>query len=510
MLSPLAQRLLDHIRKCELMRPGDRVAIAVSGGADSVALLRLMLELRGELGVVLSVAHFNHKIRGQASDDDEAFVRDLATQHALEFHCGEADVPAHARENKQSLETAARELRYDFFRRVMVSHNFNKVATAHTIDDQAETVLMRIIRGTGTGGLAAIQPRIEVRHEQSKIGELVRPLLRVRRPELETFLASVRQAWREDASNADLHHTRNRIRQLVMPMLEREFNPSIRDRLAELAEIARAEEGFWKEHTSEIMGRTQSVIWGPDVNHDEFFGPVADFDSSASQQTPAEGPIATDMLGPNVSIVLKRMEQLSLAEQRRIVRAAMAHIYNFTFQEVDRILQLARGETSGEIELAFGFRAWRDGDGVTLGTRRDRTAIVENGTFQVTIPLVGTSAVRIPDATLLISPRCGTGLAGAIHLLKLAAPELLLRPWRPGDRFWPQHSSGPKKVKELLTDKHITGRERKLWPVIACGDDIVWLRGFGVSHQFVAPEGATNAIVITEQPLDAEHHPPDS
>jgi tRNA(Ile)-lysidine synthase len=154
--------MLDFIRRHRQMRPGDRVGVAVSGGADSVALLRLLLEARSELGVVLSVVHFNHRIRGPAADADEAFVAELAHTHQIEFHCDSGDTPAHARQARLSLEAAGRALRYGFFRRLLEAGMVNRVATAHTLDDQAETVLLRFFRGAGTRGLAGIYPVLVV------------------------------------------------------------------------------------------------------------------------------------------------------------------------------------------------------------------------------------------------------------------------------------------------------------------------------------------------------------
>ncbi|HEV2988473.1 MAG TPA: tRNA lysidine(34) synthetase TilS, partial [Candidatus Angelobacter sp.] len=182
-----------YIREHSLIHPGDRVAVAVSGGADSVALLRVLLELRGDLGAVLSVAHFNHKIRGAEADADEQFVKSLAEEFELEFHGGFADVPAYAEERKLSLETAARELRQSLFMKIIEQGKTEKVATAHTQDDQAETVLMRILRGTGNRGLSGIAP-----FQQEK--RLIRPLLQVTRLEVETYLHSIGQSWREDAT----------------------------------------------------------------------------------------------------------------------------------------------------------------------------------------------------------------------------------------------------------------------------------------------------------------------
>ena len=252
----LAQRVLTHIRDQELLAPGNRVGVAVSGGADSVALLRLLLEMREEVGVVLSVVHVNHKLRGDESDAEERFVVDLATQFALPIFRHQVEVAAHAGTEQISIETAARELRYQFFADLLGREpcSLDLVATGHSLDDQAETVLMRILRGTGMRGLGGIHPHLEFDNQP---GEIVRPLLSVRRAEIEKYLRDLHQPWREDSSNRQHNFTRNRVRHVLMPLLEREFNPSIAANLSELAAIARAEADYWY---SEAAGWTGTAV----------------------------------------------------------------------------------------------------------------------------------------------------------------------------------------------------------------------------------------------------------
>src|ERR1700747_1906167 len=233
----LAERVLSHIRQHELLRAGDRVGVAVSGGIDSVDLLRLLLRLRAELGIVLSVVHFNHKLRGAEADADQEFVANLAREHDLEFHVDSDDVAVQAAEEHISVEAAARELRSGFFHYLLgedreydtpglkpnvenslargpfdklragsegpLFHRFvvlDRVVTGHTLDDQAETVLLRLIRGTGLKGLGGIHPRILVEDdEQQTSGEIVRPLLGTRRSELEQYLRDLNQPWRDES-----------------------------------------------------------------------------------------------------------------------------------------------------------------------------------------------------------------------------------------------------------------------------------------------------------------------
>ncbi len=282
----LAERVLGHIRREELLRAGDRVGVAVSGGIDSVALLRLLLELRREIGIVVSVVHFNHTLRGAESLADHEFVAKLAREHGLEFYVESGDVAAYAAQEHASVEAAARELRYEFFRRLLGSGEEREstsgakarvsdesddrsaesaapsksaslivIATGHTLDDQAETVLMRVIRGTGLRGVGGIYPRVLVEDDDGEAcGEIVRPLLAFRRRELEQYLKQIGQHWREDSTNADDKFTRNRVRQLLLPMIEREFNPAVAENLAELSEIARGEEDYWENEVSGWLG----------------------------------------------------------------------------------------------------------------------------------------------------------------------------------------------------------------------------------------------------------------
>src|SRR5438445_4331611 len=234
-LSKLVRSLLACMQSKELLRPGDRVGVAVSGGADSVALLLLLLELRKKLGIVLSVVHFNHKLRGKASDADEAFVAKLAAKHGLDFHSASVYVAKKAKDERANLEDAARRARHDYFRSLVEAGTCTRIAVAHTANDQAETVLAHLLRGTGLAGLGGIHP---------VAGPVIRPLLGVRRSELRRFLRAQKQAWREDATNRDTKRMRARIRRKLLPLLQKQFQPGIVEHLTTLAGLAREAEAF--------------------------------------------------------------------------------------------------------------------------------------------------------------------------------------------------------------------------------------------------------------------------
>jgi tRNA(Ile)-lysidine synthase len=445
----LPQEVLAHIRQQQLVRSGDRVGVAVSGGADSVALLRILLDLAPELGIVLSVLHLNHNLRAAESDADEAFVRELSLTHGLDFQSESADVKARAASEKLSLEAAARQLRYGFFEKLLQQGSLDRVATAHTIDDQAETVLLKLARGAGTRGLAGIYPRLSLKHPNigpsPRHHEIVRPLLGVRRAELEAYLRDLRQLWREDSSNRDLRHTRNRIRHEILPNLEKQVNPGVRDALADFAEIARAEEEFFAGQMTSLLPR----VW---------------------QKNRGAGELDWD-----------RMMQMSLALQRRLVRSAGESLgLHLEFRHVEEVLALDR--EGARASLPQNWRVlWHKGK-ISFEPGSQPPAAYA---YRLSVP----GRVQVLQAGIEIEASMVRACDGGYNRMQLLAPScvergLTIRSWRAGDRFWPAHTSQPKKIKELLQDRHITGPEKRLWPVVESGDELVWLRGFGVRRDF--------------------------
>jgi len=234
------------IQEFNMVLPGQRVAVACSGGPDSTALLLILQEMSNPLGCVLSVAHFNHQLRAEESEEDEKFVRELAERLGLPLRVGKADVRGAARRAGFNLEAQARQMRYGFLLSLVAEGWADRVAVGHTADDQAETVLHRFLRGAGTRGLAGIYPVVG--------GTLVRPLIRVRRQAVEDWLRAHHQPWQEDSSNQDLRHVRNRIRHQLLPRLSR-FNPRLVETACEMAEIARHEEAFWQQYLVPLVNQ---------------------------------------------------------------------------------------------------------------------------------------------------------------------------------------------------------------------------------------------------------------
>jgi tRNA(Ile)-lysidine synthase len=459
-VQPLSTTVLAYLRKHALLKAGDRVGVAVSGGADSVALLRLLLELRAETGSVLSVVHFNHQLRGPASEADAQFVADLARHHKLELHCESGNTTAHAAQKHLSIETAARELRYEYFRRVLSEARLNRITTAHTLDDQAETVLLKMTRGAGTRGLAGIYPQLKIAGSENST--IIRPLLATKRKDLEVYLKSLGQSWREDASNRDLRHARNRVRHGILPRLERFLNPAVREALAETAEIARAEEDYWQHEVARVLPQ----VW------------------TQKSSTLKHAALLT----------------LPLALQRRVIRTACESLgLRLEFHHVEEILALASSPSTKSTELPAGWVVSRKKQGLCL---ERKTATPSD--YQYRLPIPGSTLVPEIHSRFeaVLVPRNRIEAYNPDHLLDraLLGEELCVRNWRPGDRFWPAHTKAPKKIKEQLPGQ--AGFERKLWPVVTSGSDVVWVRGFPTPAKFRPRTEADEATLIQEVPLE--------
>jgi tRNA(Ile)-lysidine synthase len=492
----LAERLLASFRRTGMLRAGERVGVGVSGGADSVALLLLLTELREKLGIVLSVAHLNHKLRGKASDADEKFVAKLAAKLRFTFHTESVNVAARARREKSNLEDTGRRARYEFFARLVQEGKLDRVAVAHTADDQAETVLAHILRGTGLAGLSGIYPETEC---------VVRPLLNMRRAELREFLRARKQTWREDATNQDTTRTRARIRKQLLPLLEKLFQSNVVEHLSSLAEFAREDESFL-----ELVAR-------------EYCGELA-------RKTGEETRIAvTDLLQPLKRRALcaettgAKEERSQEALTKRMLRRLMEERKKGTGQilalHVVGVVELARrGENGKILQLPGGVDARREHNDLVFRTNlsRDgrqtgeehRAKNKSSTEYEHKIDFEkGDVALRVSQTQCVfrlrvidwLAKRGETSESGAVlDRDQLRAP-LVLRNWRFGDKLQPTGHQKAHKLKRLFNEKRISRWEREGWPVLTSGGVLVWARGFPVAAGFAANEGTRTAILIAEE-----------
>lgn len=476
--SPLHRRVLRAIRRHAMFTAGNRVGVAVSGGADSVALLHLLDDVREELGLRLVVLHCNHQLRGAEADADERFVEELASRLELEFFVTRKDVRALAAKEHRNLEETARRWRLSIFGSLVEAGRVDRVALGHTADDQAETVLLRVLRGAGTRGLAGIYPVWQ--------GILVRPLLEVRRAELRQFLIRRGQAWREDTTNLDLRIARNRIRQELLPQLET-YSPGIVTRLRELAERSRAEETFWR------------------VLEDSLLSQLA-IRQGSSVRIPAAALTAPPLA---LARALPPAAQLALARRlvRRIVEEVKGDLRQLTGKHIDEVLRFVARPSSGHrLFLPGGIVLTRSFDQLAF---QPKGAAERSGSIAYCYPvqLPGHVAVReigqqfcfnLVDREVL--GRRYNSEPPALDRNRIG-DELVVRNWHPGDAYQPQGSRRSKKVKELFQARKIPAAERGGWPVVLSGSEIVWVRGFPVAARCGLSDSTQVAIVIEEKPI---------
>jgi len=441
------ERVAETIARYRMFQRGHRVGVAVSGGADSVCLLEALLRLAPRWDLSLAVLHFDHGLRGEASRQDAEFVAALARRHGLPFHSGAADVADLARRSRDNLEQAARRARREFFLGFLRRGQLDRVALGHTRSDQAETVVFRLLRGSGTTGLAAIRP---VTPEG-----FVRPLIAISREEIEDFLRREGLEWRLDHTNLDLRLARNRIRHELIPEFRQRWNPAIERILAQTAILLQEDEEYWEQETGRLLRelfREREGAW------------IVEASALAS---------------------------LPKAAARRLVRRAVAGVggglRGWEFAHIEAILRLAEGAGGSGCVTGPGLVVRRSLDWL----RFER--LPANGGSGYRLRLEAPGEYRPAGAGLVIRLRVceaggvsvGAGGADLLDARRLAWP-LELRSWQRGDRYRPVGHAGEVKLKELFQKARIPLWERKKWPIMTSGSEIVWTLRFGPAVEYVA------------------------
>ena len=446
-----------------MFAPGQRVGVAVSGGADSVCLLHVLGELAPRLDLQLSVLHLNHQMRAAESDADEEFVRGLASRLGLELHSMRADVPRIAAETGDNLEQAARRVRREFFLGFLRRGTLDRVALGHTGSDQAETVLFRFLRGSGIAGLAGIRPVTP--------DGLVRPLIEIDREEVRQYLSGRGIAWREDSSNSDCRFARNRIRHELLPGLAQDWNPALAGTLARTAAVARDEEEYWDAE----IGR---VVAGRLV------------------ERPPAVLFRADWLGTLPPAVARRVV-------RRAIQTAKGDLRDIDMEHVERILELTSTLAgSGRLQVP-GLDVFRSFDWVRLAP--PGTDTLANRDYDVPAPVPG--LLRLPHGATLSLELAASEASGTANVYNKEGTELdwdrvsgglRVRNWRPGDRYRPVGRTSETRIKLLFQDARIPLWERRRWPIITCGESIVWAARFGTAAEYAASPQTHTVLRVRE------------
>jgi len=455
----LLRKVVKTIRDHRMILPGERILIAFSGGADSTFLAFSLLRLREQLDVSLSLAHFNHKLR-RSAEEDERFVRDAAKSWGLPLTVGAEDVRAYARRKRLNLEEAGRHLRYRFLEATAGKIDAQRIATGHTLDDQAETFLIRLFRGAGLEGLSGIHPNLDDR--------IIRPLIGIEKSQLLEALGREGVGHREDPSNRDSRFLRNRIRFDILPRLQGDIDGSLIRRLGGTANLLADDEGLLRKLAAEALavhGREKGLL-----------------------QT-------------------SELARLDRGLARRVVREFLRRdcggLRGITRADVENILDMKDGKS---FRLHGGKILLKERGKVRLLSEEDRPPVEA---FRVMWD--GSSPLKIVEAGFLITaemPSVGElkssfadNEAGVfLDRDKLVFP-LEVRNPKSGDSFFPLGSPGHKTLKEAFRERDVPPSERPARPVFLSGDEIIWARGLPIGEKYKITSSTRRVFHISVRPL---------
>jgi len=483
----LETRVIDFIRQHNLILSGERVVVGVSGGADSVCLLRVLARWQSKLDIKLRVAHLNHQLRGAESEADTKYVADLAERLDIPITIGRRDVAAYKAERNCSMEEAARELRYDFLAKVASDIGANRVAIGHTRDDQVETILMHVLRGVGTSGLRGLEScspmpyskGMSLRAKRSNLS-VIRPLLNITRQETLDYCQEHQLEPRIDSSNLSLSFFRNRLRLKLLPLL-REYNPSVDQALLRLAEIAGDDISFMEQQAFQL------------------------WDEVARQE---DGAVCLDN---------KKIITLPIALQRQLVRLAIARLVGDTrdieAKHIEAIRSLLSKPVGKRVSLPHGLICWGEYDEVVIASTTKHAQLPSSlcpfpslqGEFPLNVPgetylpgwkVIASICPSVIASEAKQSQQKGRDLTAKFDLDKTGT-DLFIRQRQPGDRFHPLGMDKPKKLQHFMVDAKIPLLWRERIPIVCSPQQIIWVVGWRIDDRVKVTE-ATKEILRLE------------
>ncbi len=462
-VNSVLQEVMDTIREHGMINKGDKVLAAVSGGADSVCMLHALNTLKKTLGFEIYCAHLNHCLRGDAADSDERFVVELCKGLDIPVFTKSVDVAALANEKKLTTEEAGRYVRYEFFRELSQKHKINKTATAHNKDDNAETVLMRIIRGTGTDGLKGIA---YVREDG-----VIRPVLNISRADIEEYCRGNNLSYCTDATNSDNDYTRNKIRNQLLPFIEQNFNPNIKESLCRLSDNATEDADFLNSYAKRLYARLCNPLPG---------------------KTPVTLHIESLMMVDKS--IAARVLRIAADEVKGGIRLEKKHI--------DSLFELMTKQTGASVDLPEGVEASVQYGWISFVDATSCANAIEgaDGFFTGIAPLqtvfietLGKSiSLRIENAG---EYKCKVNET-AISYDLIEGQMLFLRNRRSGDRIVWFPDGKTKKIKNILIDEKIPKKDRDRIPLLCTGNEVLAIVGSRVSEKYKVTKDTERALVI--------------
>jgi tRNA(Ile)-lysidine synthase len=466
----LLNRFHDYARRRRLFDDRSKIIVAVSGGIDSSVLLDLFVKERDTSGLSLIVAHFNYQLRGPESDGDEQHVKHRASSYGLEFYVERANTTEYARHMKLGIQEAARNLRYEFFDKLLLSSGFDRVATAHNADDNAETMLLNLFRGAGVQGLAGIP----VFRPDRKI---IRPLLFAPRQEIEQYAQLERISYRNDSSNSTDHYSRNYIRHHVMPLVKSQINPNLLQTLHRTAELFRELEaylGYNARHSMDL--------------------------------------VTTSKTADEMHLSIPRLRSAPVLVQQYVIIMAVDQFTRkkLDYDQVASIMNLAEGITGSWVSLASDAVVYRDRDELVLR----RTEPVNE--FKITIlPNHRYEFSRFRFASQVVPqsevPNGEQENAEYVDADRIHTPDLVLRTWSEGDAFVPLGMNMKKKISDFFIDAKVPIYEKHNFPILETKEgEIVWVCGQRIDDRFKITDQTKRVLKLEFSRLPRHPDAPDT
>ncbi len=485
-MHPLEKNILKTIQQEKLLQAGEKVLIGVSAGPDSMALLHVLVRLAPDLGITLAAAYVNHGLRPQEAENEKNLVETEARCAGIDFLSGSVDVKSLAARRKFSIEQAARLLRYDFLEHAAQKSGAQKIALGHTADDQAEEILLRLIRGTARKGLSGMKT--------IRDGLIIRPFLLTPKSQLLEYLEKHSIPFLLDSSNMEDVYLRNRIRNDLLPYVAERYNPDFRQTLLRTAAILQDEEELFEEITKAAYLQTVTII------------------PETLEQTKSTDVLPGDSHPQTLQINLELFLSQPRAIQRRLLEKCSWHMNcEPRSRQIDHLLQLARSSSSeGDFHLADGLRVFKSKELLKfiypLGKgplRGNIQAVAENDFPETTIPAPGCYEFPVLNRKLLVEniensfPGSGEIFPTGEYLdAGLFSFPLFLRGPRTGDRFHPLGAPGSKKVNDFLGDQKISKDQRPLVPVLGVDETILALPGLRIDHRYRITDNTTQVIRV--------------
>ncbi len=450
-------KILNTVSRYEMIRPGSKVLVGLSGGADSVTLLTVLHRLKSHLGIELGAVHVNHNLRGKESDRDEEFARSICKNLGIDIWVSGYDVLKRAKETGESLELAGRRVRREAFQKALVSQQAQLIALGHNLDDNAETVLMRLCRGTALTGLCGIQPKTD---------RIIRPLIETSRREIEEYCKENGIDYKTDSSNLSTVYTRNKIRHGLIPLIKKDFNPNINETLKRMTEVLTAENSFLEEEAEKAYAHTVTLSAG------------------------------------KTYIDIDKLTGLHIAVQRRTVRLALErqsgcreNIYN---EHIEAVLALTDNITGKITETGKNLRAEREYDKLVI---YEKEAEAEDPGCE--IPL--NQEIFIPEIKkyIILSAEKPEIIPGKLYTKIINYDKIKnsvqIRTRQPGDKIFVKSMGGHKKLSDYFIDRKLPKSKRDKVPLLVSGSEIIMILDDSaiVSDKFTADGSAEKALYIS-------------